>query len=340
MRGVIGFGGVSPTKGAERSNVGGQRGASPRAIRVGALVVAVALVLADSSLVVLALPDVLATFGASIARVAWVLIVFNLVLALAAVPAARLSRRVGARLVMLGGLWVLGLASAGCAVAGSIDQLIVARAVQAVGAAGVVGAALELFTEVLRDERRAARVWTVSGAAGAALGPAVGGVVTQLFSWRAVFVVQMPVVLVVLAGVWGIGVVAPLHTRSDRPRFAVNVALGLLSAALAAGLFLLVLMLVDGWQMSPISAALTVSVMPLVAIGSASVVSRVGSMLIRAAAGCVLVGGGLAALAELPRGVAGWTVMPQVLIGVGLALALSALTSASKTKRLTPRYAV
>ena len=64
-----------------------------RRLRLGALAVAVAVVLADSSVVVLALPNVLGAFSTSIARVAWVLVAFNLVLALAAVPTAWLSRR-------------------------------------------------------------------------------------------------------------------------------------------------------------------------------------------------------------------------------------------------------
>ncbi len=86
-------------------------------LRLGALAVAVAVVLADSSVVVLALPDVLTTFSTSIARVAWVLVAFNLVLAVVAVPAAWLARHAGARSVMLGGLVVLGVASTLCAAA-------------------------------------------------------------------------------------------------------------------------------------------------------------------------------------------------------------------------------
>lgn len=300
-----------------------------RRFRLGALAVAVGVVLADSSVVVLALPDVLGSFSTSIARVAWVLVAFNLVLALAAVPTAWISRRVGARSVMVCGLLVLGVASAACAGAGSIDALIAARCAQAIGAAGVVGAALELLTEVGGDERRAVRTWTAAGAAGAAVGPAVGGLITQLVSWRAVFVIQVPVAVVLLAVVWQIRATAPLRTPVDRPRLAVNAALGLLSAALTAALFLLVLMLVDGWRMSPVTAALTVSVMPAVAIGAARFVPLVASLRMRAAAGCVLVSGGLAALGELPRGTPAWTFAPQVAIGLGLALALSALTEAA-----------
>jgi hypothetical protein len=192
-----------------------------------------------------------------------------------------------------------------------------------------VGAALELFAESLGDEVKAGRMWTLSGAIGAALGPAFGGVLTQTISWRAVFVVQVPVAVVLLACMWGFGRTTRLRTPVDRPSVFYNAALALLSAALTAALFLLVLMLVDGWQMSPIAAAVTVSAMAVAAIIAAPFASRAGPVHVRAASGCVLVAGGLAALAELPHGTAAWTVPPQILIGIGLALALSALTEAA-----------
>ncbi|MEP6640473.1 MAG: MFS transporter [Gaiellales bacterium] len=327
--GVESLGTASPAA----SRAGLRPGRRIRSLRLGGLAVAVGVVLADSSVVVLALPNVLGTFSTSIARVAWVLVAFNLVLAVAAVPTAWLSRRVGARSVMVAGLLVLGISTAACAAAVSIDQLIAARCAQAIGAAAVVGAALELLTEVGGNEHRAVRTWTAAGAAGAALGPAVGGVITQLFSWRAVFVIQVPVIVVLLAIVWGIRATAPLRTPVDRPRLAVNAALGLLSAALTAALFLLVLMLVDGWRMTPVAAALTVSVMPAVAIGAGRFVTLVELLRVRAATGGVLLGGGLAALGELARGTPVWTIAPQVAIGLGLALALSSLTEVALEDR-------
>src|SRR6478672_104376 len=91
------------------------------------LLLAVATVLADSSVVVLALPDVLSTFDVSIERVSWVITGFNLVLALAAVPAAYLATRAGANGVAAAGLAVFALASAVCTVAGNFDLLLAAR---------------------------------------------------------------------------------------------------------------------------------------------------------------------------------------------------------------------
>ena len=77
-----------------------------------------ALVLADSSVVVLALPDIYRELDVSVAAVTWVLIGFNLVLAATAVPAATLARRSGAARVAAAGLGLFAVASLGCGLAG------------------------------------------------------------------------------------------------------------------------------------------------------------------------------------------------------------------------------
>ena len=81
---------------------------------------------------------------------------------------------------------------------------------------------------------------------------------------------------------------------------AANAALGLISAALAAALFLVVLMLIEGWRLSPIAAAAAVSVLPAFALLSAPLARRVPAVEARAAAGAILIAGGLAALGLLP----------------------------------------
>src|SRR6478752_3533145 len=120
------------------------------------LAIAVATVLADSSVVVLALPDLLSSFDVSIERVAWVITAFNLALALAAVPAAYLAVRAGAARVAAGGLACFAAASAVCASAGSFDVLLAARCFQAVSGAAVVCAALALMQETSGSPSRGA----------------------------------------------------------------------------------------------------------------------------------------------------------------------------------------
>jgi predicted MFS family arabinose efflux permease len=301
--------------------------------RVAALALAVGLVLADSSIVVLALPDIYRELDTSIAGVTWVLISFNLVMALAAVPAALLARRVGPGRSAAVGLAVFAGAGLACGLADNLSTLIVARCIQALGGAAAVTAALELLPATVGSERRAATVWAAAGATGAALGPAVGGILTELVSWQSIFFIQVPVALVAAVPILSVakheaatGIIETEVRQTGKPHLWANLALAMVSAAIAAALFLLVLLLIEGWRLSPIEAALVVTVMPLAAILGSRMAERVGDTRSRAAAGAILVSGGLAGLAFLPKATIALTIPPQILVGIGLALVLSALT--------------
>jgi MFS family permease len=298
----------------------------------GALAVAVGLVLADSSVVVLALPDIYRELDVSVSAAVWVLVVFNLVLAVAAVPAAHVAVSVGPGRLTVAGLCVFAAASLACGLASGIGLLLAARCAQAIGGAAAVCASLELLPAVSGSERRAAATWAAAGAAGAALGPGIGGLLTELVSWESIFLLQVPVALLLaLALAPGIRRESPIagRARPGRPHLAANLALGLVSAALAAALFLVVLLLIEGWRLSPIGAAAAVTVMPCAALASAPLARRVEAVNSRAAAGVILVAGGLAGLGLLPDASVVLTFPPQLLVGVGLALTLSALTEAA-----------
>ncbi|HKF81650.1 MAG TPA: MFS transporter [Solirubrobacterales bacterium] len=301
--------------------------------RVAALALAVGLVLADSSIVVLALPEIYRELDTSISGVTWVLISFNLVIALAAVPAALVARKVGPGRTAAVGLAVFAGAGLACGLADELSTLIAARCVQALGGAAAVTAALELLPATVGSERRAATVWAAAGATGAALGPAVGGLLTELVSWQSIFLIQVPVALIAAVPILAVakheaatGIIEAEVRRTGRPHLWANLALAMVSAAIAAALFLLVLLLIEGWRLSPIEAALVVSVMPLAAILGSRMTERVADERSRAAAGAILVSGGLAGLAFLPKATIALTLPPQILVGIGLSLVLSALT--------------
>jgi predicted MFS family arabinose efflux permease len=331
--------------------------------RLAALAFAVGLVLADSSVVVLALPQIYRDLDTSVAGVTWVLVSFNLTMALAAVPAAHLARRIGPARAAAFGLAVFAGAGIACGLSAELSTLVAARCVQALGGALAVTAVLELLpSELARNERhdlipvsgarvgsgvpsvgserRAAAVWATAGATGAALGPALGGLLTELVSWQSIFLVQAP--LAIVAGVPLLAVarheasteiVASELRRTGRPHLLANVALALVSAAIAAALFLLVLLLIEGWRLRPIGAAIVVTAMPLAALLGARIGPKAGSARARAAAGAILVSGGLGGLALLPHASVALTLPPQLLVGVGLALVLSALTETALAGR-------
>ena len=114
--------------------------------------------------------------------------------------------------------WSLfGAASLVCGLSGSIELLLAARCVQAVGGAAAVCASLELLPAVVGSERRAATVWAASGALGAALGPGIGGLLTELISWQSIFLVQVPVAAACARGPRRPGAGGAL-ARADRGR--------------------------------------------------------------------------------------------------------------------------
>jgi predicted MFS family arabinose efflux permease len=299
------------------------------------LAVAAGLAMADASIVTLALPDILRELDTTIEGVAAVIGLYTLVIAVALLPLERVASRTSVHVVGACGFALLAAASALCATADSLPVLLVARTAQALGGA----AGLATVFEFLGGARgRGRELWLGAAVFATALGPAIGGALTQAFSWRAIFVFQVPIgvagALAVLAGPRR----APAARPSDeRERFAWRpaLALGLVSAALSAVLFLLVLLLVAGWNVSPLGAAATVTIIPVAAFVGARIPGDEQS---RALAGCSLVGGGVLALAWLPTASLWWTVPPQLVAGCGMGLALTALGGGLLPER-TPRDA-
>jgi MFS family permease len=298
------------------------------------LAVTVALVLADSAVVTLALPDILRDLDTSVGQVAWVLIAFNLVLGLVAVPTAVGFARTQPRIFSAIGIAVFAGSSAWCALARSIEVLIAARCVQALGGALALVGCLELLVAVYGD-RRGLAVWVTAGVVGTATGPVAGGLLTQAFSWQAIFVVQVPCAVLAVPAALALSAGPTLTSDRHRPALRPNVALGLLAAALTAALFLLVLLLVEGWRRSPATAALTVSVVPVAALAAGPLARLLRSPAeVEAAVGCFLIAGGLVGLAIPPSADLAWTIPPQALVGLGLGLTVDRLTSRAMELRL------
>jgi hypothetical protein len=313
--------------------------------RLPLLLVAVAagLALADASIVALALPPILAELHTTVSGVAAVIGVYTLVLAAGIWPAAWLARRLGPAHVGAAGLALFALASIGCALSDALTPLLVFRAVQALGGAAGLLAAFDLMDAGGEEGTLGRRLWIAAAVFGSAAGPALGGVLTDLLDWRAIFVAQAPLALAAAVACWALRMPAPGAGPSAPMRWRPAIALGAISAALTAVLFLLVLELVAGWSVDPLAAAAAVSVLPIAALAA----SRIpGDPAVRAACGCLLVAAGAAALAYLPDASLGWTVAPQLLAGAGMGLAFPALaggllperTSADAARLLIARH--
>jgi MFS family permease len=297
----------------------------------GLIALAVAIAVADGSIVTLALPSLFAELGVTVEGLAAVIGVYTLVLAVALLPAEWLRRRLGSAPIGIAGMLIFAAASALCAAADSLTVLLVGRGIQAIGAAALLVAAFSLLDA--GRQGAGARLWGLAAVLGFAAGPAIGGALTEAFDWRAIFGVQVPIGLAAAVGcAWALRSHAPgdppaaAPTQSRPPLRAGDlIALALLAAALTAVLFGLVLLLVAGWAYSPLAAAAAVSVLPLAALAASFVP---GEPRTRAAAGCALVAAGIASLAFLPDAEIAWTIAPTALAGAGMGLALPALSGA------------
>ncbi len=219
-------------------------------------------------------------------------------------------------------------ASLACASAASESSLIVMRVIQALGGSLAIACAIEELARIKGSHQRAVPVWAGAATIGVAVGPAAGGILTEILSWQAIFYLQIPLVLLL-----PFAFVASSGPPEPGPRGAEDlrpeVALALLSAGLTAALFLLVILLTEGLALSPLAAAATISVIPAAAFAARWLIDRAGPPLSAALAGGIAIAGGLAALGVLPGASWALTLQPQVLIGVGLALALPVLTLAA-----------
>ena len=141
--------------------------------------------------------------GVSLPDLSWVLNGYAIVYAALLVPLGRLADRFGRKEGFLLGLGLFTAASAACALSPGLWWLVAFRTVQAAGAAALTPTSLGLLLTATPAERRAGavRIWAASGALASAAGPFVGGLLVE-FSWRWVFIVNVPVGLAALALAW------------------------------------------------------------------------------------------------------------------------------------------
>ena len=154
----------------------------------------------DGTVVNVALPMLQEALGATAAEVQWVVESYALVMAALLLLGGALGDKMGRRRVFAIGVGLFAAASFACALAPSIEWLILGRAVQGLGAALLVPGSLALIGACIPPERRGRAIgrWSAVSAAAASIGPLLGGWLVQEGSWRAIFWLNLPIAAVTL----------------------------------------------------------------------------------------------------------------------------------------------
>ncbi len=165
-----------------------------------AVILGSSLAFMDGSVVNVALPTLQATFHATSAAIQWVVQGYALFGAALLMLGGAIGDRYGRRRTFLWGVALFALASAGCAVSRSLGQLIAARAIQGVGAALLIPQGLSILSASFPEGERARAIgtWSAWITVFAAVGPVTGGWLIQAYSWRLIFLLNLPVVLVIM----------------------------------------------------------------------------------------------------------------------------------------------
>jgi EmrB/QacA subfamily drug resistance transporter len=169
---------------------------------LGAVAVGLFMIMLDNTVVNVALPSIRADLGISISELEWVVNAYALTFGVLLLTGGKLADLLGRRTIFIAGMIIFTGASLWCGLAGGAGSLIAARAVQGVGAALMNPATLSIITATFPPKERgtAIGIWAGISALALAIGPLVGGLLTERISWSWIFFVNVPVgVLGVLA---------------------------------------------------------------------------------------------------------------------------------------------
>ena len=176
-------------------------GKAQRRWTLAATIVGSSMVFIDGTVVNVALPVLQTNLNASVTDVQWVIEAYTLFLAALLLLGGSLGDRFGRKRIYAIGVVMFALASAACGLAQTVQQLIVARAAQGIGGALLVPGSLAIISATFNEKERGKAIGTWSGATAmtTALGPVLGGWLIEHVTWRAVFFLNVPLALIVLA---------------------------------------------------------------------------------------------------------------------------------------------
>jgi EmrB/QacA subfamily drug resistance transporter len=207
---------------------------------LGAMCFALFMVMLDNTVVNVALPSIQRDLHASLQALEWTMNAYTLTFAVLMVTGGRLGDIFGRRRIFLFGVVVFGISSAAIGFAPSDAVLVAFRAVQGIGAAFMMPATLSIITQAFPAHERGTAIGTWAGVSALALaiGPVVGGLLTQDVSWRAIFFINPPIAI----GAVAVTLFAARESRDETVGRTVDLA-GI--AALTVGLTALVLALIE-----------------------------------------------------------------------------------------------
>jgi EmrB/QacA subfamily drug resistance transporter len=167
---------------------------------LAATIIGSAMAFIDGTVVNVALPEIQARLGATAVDAQWIVGSYALFLAALILVGGSLGDHYGRKRIFSLGIVLFAAASVWCGLAGSPEQLIVARAVQGVGGALLVPGSLAIISASFDEDRRGRAIGTWSGFSGitAAIGPVAGGYLVENISWRAAFLINVPLAIIVL----------------------------------------------------------------------------------------------------------------------------------------------
>ena len=229
---------------------------------LAAMCFALFMLMLDNTVVNVALPSIQRDLHASLASLEWTVNAYTLTLAVLLVTGGRLGDIFGRRKMFLFGVVVFAIASLAIGFAPSDGVLVAFRAVQGVGAAFMMPATLSIITQAFPPEQRGTAIGTWAGVSALALaiGPVVGGFLTEYVSWRAFFFINPPIAIVAVA----VTLFATRDSRDETVDKTVDYA-GI--ATITIGLTALVLALVEGngwgWGSARVISLFAVAVIAL-----------------------------------------------------------------------------
>ncbi|WGW11041.1 MFS transporter [Saxibacter everestensis] len=170
-------------------------------LALAALTLPVLIIAIDSTVLGFAVPALSADLKPSSTQLLWIVDIYSFILAGLLITMGTLGDRIGRRKLLLIGATGFGVTSAIAAFAPSAELLIAARALMGISGATLMPSTLSLIRNVFTDRqqrRLAIAVWAAAASGGAALGPIVGGLLLNHFSWGSVFLINLPIMVVLL----------------------------------------------------------------------------------------------------------------------------------------------